>query len=50
MTQDAVSDWIDFKCVEISQPIGTFYVGAFSSQDIVRVSYSDVRRLELERR
>jgi DGQHR domain-containing protein len=35
-----------FKCLEVSQPIGTFYVGAMDSKDLVRISYADVRRIE----
>lgn len=42
--------WIKFKCLEVTQPIGTFYVGVITSQDLLRVAYSDVRRLESEPR
>ena len=37
---------IKFNCIEITQPIGTFYVGAIGSQELVRISYSDIRRME----
>lgn len=49
MTNDADS-WITFKCLEVNQPIGTFYIGALKSADLTRLSYSDVRRIEGERR
>jgi DGQHR domain-containing protein len=38
---------IVFRCLEVNQPIGTFYVGAIESTDLVRISYADVRRIEL---
>jgi DGQHR domain-containing protein len=42
--------WIEFPCLEVTQPVGTFYVGVLKSGDLVRLSYSDVRRIEGERR
>src|SRR3972149_6904344 len=42
--------WIQFKCLEVTQPIGTFYVGVMKSSDLVKVAYADVRRIEGERR
>jgi DGQHR domain-containing protein len=41
----AIAD-IKFKCIEVTQPVGTFYVGAMDSNDVVKISYADVRRLE----
>ena len=49
MTTDD-GQWIEFPCLEVTQPIGTFYVGVLKSSDLVRLSYSDVRRIESERR
>jgi len=37
---------ISFKCIEVIQPIGTFYIGSIDSSDLVHISYSDVRRME----
>jgi DGQHR domain-containing protein len=37
---------IKFSCIEVAQPIGTFYIGAIDSRDLVKISYSDVRRIE----
>lgn len=39
-------DKITFKCIEIQQPIGRFYVGAIDSKDLLNVAYADVRRIE----
>lgn len=37
---------ITFRCLEVIQPIGTFYIGAIDSADLVAISYADIRRLE----
>lgn len=42
--------WIRVNCLEIRQPIGIFYIGVLNARDLVRLSYSDVRRIELEAR
>jgi DGQHR domain-containing protein len=41
-----MSDYISFRCVPVTQPIGTFYIGTIDSQDLVDISYADVRRIE----
>src|SRR4029077_660018 len=33
-------------CIEVVQPIGTFYIGSMDSSDLVKISYADVRRIE----
>lgn len=38
--------WIKFDCIEVAQPIGTFYLGVIDSKDVVEISYADVRRPE----
>lgn len=40
------SQRITIKCLEIKQPIGSFYVGVMDFKDLVNISYADVRRLE----
>ncbi|MHB8502913.1 MAG: DGQHR domain-containing protein [Candidatus Acidiferrales bacterium] len=35
---------IRFKCLEVTQPIGTFYIGAINSRDLVYIAYSDIRK------
>ncbi len=39
---------IHFKCLELIQPIGKFYIGVMGHKDLVNISFSDVRRLETE--
>lgn len=41
-----MSENIVFKCVEITQPIGSFYVGAIHSADLVAIGYADVMRIK----
>lgn len=41
---------ITFPCIMIDQPIGSFYIGVISSRDLYRISYSDIRRMENEKR
>jgi DGQHR domain-containing protein len=36
---------ISIRCLEITQPIGTFYIGVMDAEDLVRISYADVRRI-----
>ncbi|SRR5258707_5836969 len=38
--------YIDFKCIKVTQPIGTFYIGAIDERDLCEISYSDVRRMQ----
>lgn len=37
---------IAFPAIEVSQPIGAFYVGVMSAQDVLTISYADIRRIE----
>lgn len=37
---------ITFRCLEIIQPIGTFYIGVIDAADLVAISYADVRTLQ----
>lgn len=41
---------ITFPCLPVSQPIGDFYIGTISAEELVRVTYFDVRRIKKERR
>ena len=38
---------ITFNCLEVRQPIGVFYVGVMNCSSLERITYADVRRLEL---
>jgi DGQHR domain-containing protein len=42
-------EYIEFSCIEVTQPIGKFYVGIIDYNDLSYISYADVRRLEDER-
>lgn len=37
---------IQFPAIEITQPIGTFYIGSIASEDLVEVAKADMRRME----
>ena len=37
---------VRFKCIEVEQPIGTFYIGAVAAEDILAIAYADIRRIE----
>jgi len=39
-------EYIKFPCIEVIQPIGTFYVGVINHDDLVNISYADIRKLE----
>ncbi|HEX4638685.1 MAG TPA: DGQHR domain-containing protein [Chthoniobacterales bacterium] len=45
MAEDAASP-IKVNCIEVQQPIGTFYIGAIEAPDLVAISFADVRRPE----
>lgn len=38
---------IEVKCLEVRQPIGTYYIGVIKHDDLVKISYADIRRLEV---
>lgn len=38
---------IEVQCLEVTQPIGTFYIGVMKHEDLVKISYADIRRLEV---
>lgn len=40
--------WIQIKALEVTQPIGRFYFGAMRHTDLVKISYSDIRRIDTE--
>lgn len=42
------NEYIEVQCVEVSQPIGTFYVGAINYADLIKISYADIRHLDRE--
>lgn len=42
------NNYIKMECFEVKQPIGTFYVGKMNYNDLLDISYSDIRRIERE--
>lgn len=42
---DAKEPTISIKCIEITQPIGSFYVGVMDQKDLLAISFADVRRM-----
>jgi DGQHR domain-containing protein len=44
-TAVAVHQWIEFRCIRLSQPIGDFYIGSIKSADLVEIAYADIRRI-----
>jgi DGQHR domain-containing protein len=38
--------YINFSCIKVTQPIGTFYIGAIDARDLYEISYADVRRMQ----
>jgi len=39
-------NYICFKCIEIFQPIGKFYIGVIDHDKLIKISYKDIRRIE----
>ncbi|MCK4785838.1 MAG: DGQHR domain-containing protein [Desulfobacteraceae bacterium] len=39
-------EYIKFPCLEVKQPIGTFYIGVIDSKDLSAISFADIRRPE----
>jgi len=40
------TSYITFPAIELTQPIGTFYIGAIRASDIVEIAFADIRRIE----
>ena len=36
---------VQFKCLPVTQPLGTFYIGAISAVDLVEIAWADIRRI-----
>ncbi|MBW8048839.1 MAG: DGQHR domain-containing protein [Cytophagales bacterium] len=37
---------INIKCFKVMQPLGEFYIGVINHEDLIKISYADIRRLE----
>jgi DGQHR domain-containing protein len=44
---NAADQKIEIRCLEVKQPIGKYYVGVIKHDDLVKISYADIRRLEV---
>jgi DGQHR domain-containing protein len=44
--QDSKPSVITCRCLEIAQPIGSFYIAVLASSDVVDISYADIRLIE----
>jgi DGQHR domain-containing protein len=42
----ADTEFVYFKCIEVHQPIGTFYVGSMNFNQVTLIAYADVRRIQ----
>lgn len=43
-------EYIKIKCIEVIQPIGTFYIGAIGWYDLMEIAWADIRRIIREKR
>ena len=39
------NDTITMKCLPVTQPVGTFYIGAMAASDLVGIAWADVRAI-----
>lgn len=37
---------IKFQCLKVTQPIGEFYIGVMNHEDLIKITYVDIRRLD----
>jgi DGQHR domain-containing protein len=37
---------LSFRCIGLTQPIGSFYIGAIDASDLLDISWADVQRIE----
>lgn len=41
-------EYIKFKYIEVKQPIGSFYIGKLSWEDLNKIAFGDIRKIEKE--
>ena len=39
------TEYITIKCIEVTQPIGTFYIGAIDWYELMEIAWADIRRI-----
>lgn len=44
----SMDNYIGLQYIEVSQPIGSFYITSFNYQDLLSISYADIRRIDDE--
>ncbi|HEY1900862.1 MAG TPA: DGQHR domain-containing protein [Terracidiphilus sp.] len=44
------NEWFDFPCLEITQPIGRFYIAVMRFNDLIEVSTSDIIHIDKDER
>ena len=45
-----MSDYIECSAFEVTQPVGSFYIAKISPEDLIKITFVDVRRIEKEER
>jgi DGQHR domain-containing protein len=40
--------YIEMECIQVTQPIGTFYIGVIDYEDLINISFADIRHLDRE--
>ena len=46
MMDNQTSQRFEIRCLRVKQPIGDFYIGVMQHEDLVKISYADIRRLD----
>jgi DGQHR domain-containing protein len=49
MSEVVIPRQISIPCIEINQPIGTFYIASIDHRSLLEITHVDVRRIEKER-
>ena len=42
---DTDTSRVEIKCLQVTQPIGTFYIGVIDAADLVDIAWADIRRI-----
>lgn len=51
MNKSVIDEPVEYEieCIQVTQPIGTFYIASINSSVLCEITYADVRRMESER-
>lgn len=47
-TESALKEEFTVSCIPVTQPLGTFFISSIPYEKLLEITYSDVRRVELE--